>query len=254
MRGNTTGATRVAVNAPDADHEASRKESPKLCTYLRLPPAPSTPTHPGRRLSEYASWARNCFNSRVKFEAFVQEQRTSHANIDARLDRIEGDAGTLKWDFARTRAIQDVQGIASDMGLEFVRTLSTRDLSDMAGNGLPRDIHRSFRNADLLIEATNGADTRYIAMEIPLTADRRDCDRAIRNAGLITRFNREAGAGCGCQCKERPGTRRRRWSPERCTDPAGGPDTESQVNCEGAPATLANRKKNLMPAIERTQP
>ena len=74
------------------------------------------------------------------------------------------------------------------MGLEFVRTLSTRDLSDMAGNGLPRDIHRSFRDADLLIEATNGADTRYIAMEIPFTADRRDCDRAIRNAGLITRF------------------------------------------------------------------
>ena len=62
---------------------------------------------------------------------FVEEQRTSHANIDtrldridARLDRIEGDTGTLKGDFARTRTVQDAPGIASDMGLQFVRTLS----------------------------------------------------------------------------------------------------------------------------------
>ena len=130
-----------------------------------------------------------------KFDAFVEEHRTTHINIDARFDRIdarfdriEGDMGTLKGDFARTRVIQDAQGVASDMGLAFVRTLSATDLSDMSGNTLPRDIGRSFRNADLVIEATDGADTRYIAMEVSFTADRRDCDRATRNAGLITRF------------------------------------------------------------------
>ena len=83
--------------------------------------------------------------------------------------------GTLKGDFARTRTIQDAQDITSDMGLEFVRTLSARGLSHMAGNSLPRDIHRNFRNADLVIEATDGTDTRYIAMEISFTVDRRDC-------------------------------------------------------------------------------
>ena len=123
-----------------------------------------------------------------KFDAFVEEHRTTHINMDARLDRMEGDFGTLKGDFARTRAIQDARGITSDMGLEFVRTLSATDLSDMAGNALPRDTHRSFRNADMMIEAKDGTDTHYIAMEISFTADRRDCDRAIRNAGLITRF------------------------------------------------------------------
>ena len=55
----------------------------------------------------------------AKFDAFVEEQRTTHANLDARLDRIdtrldrmdtrldrmEGDTGTLKGDFARTRTI-----------------------------------------------------------------------------------------------------------------------------------------------------
>ena len=124
----------------------------------------------------------------VKFEAFAQEQRTSHANIDARLDRIEGDTGTIKGDFARTRTVQDARNIAYDMGLEFVRTLSSDELREMAGNALPRDVGRSFRNADLLIEATDETDTRYIAMEVSFTADRRDCDRATRNAGLITRF------------------------------------------------------------------
>ncbi len=124
----------------------------------------------------------------VKFDAFVEEHRTTHINTDARLDRIKSDTGTLKGDFARTRTVQDAQGIASDMGLELVRTLSTRDLSEMAGNTLSRDVGRSFRNADLVIEATDGTDTRYIAMEISFTADRRDCYRAIRNAGLITRF------------------------------------------------------------------
>ena len=43
-------------------------------------------------------------------------------------------------------------------------------------------------SAGLVIEATDCADTRYIAMEVSFTADRRDYDRAIRNAGLITRF------------------------------------------------------------------
>ena len=74
------------------------------------------------------------------------------------------------------------------MGLQFVRTLSSDELRDMAGNTLPRDVGRSFRNADLVVEATDGTGTRYIAMEVSFTADRRDCNRAIRNAGLITRF------------------------------------------------------------------
>ena len=131
----------------------------------------------------------------VKFDAFVEEHRTTHINLDARLDRIdarlgriESDTRTMRGYTARIRTIQDAQGIASDMGLEFVRTLSAGDLSEMAGNTLPRDVGRSFRNADLVIEATDGTDTRYIAMEVSFTADLRDCNRAIRNARLIESF------------------------------------------------------------------
>ena len=145
----------------------------------------------------------------VKFDAFVEEQKaqneklgtrlenvenivqdlnTRTTNLEERVGRIEGDTGAIKGDFARTRTVQDARNIAYDIGLEFVRTLSSDELREMAGNTLPRDVGRSFRNADLVIEATDGTGTRYIAMEVSFTADRRDCDRAIRNAGLITRF------------------------------------------------------------------
>ena len=110
----------------------------------------------------------------VKFDAFVEQQtrevcnahqrrthRTTDINMDARFDRMEGDFGTIKGDFARTRTVQDAQGIASDMGLEFVRTLSATDLSEMAGNALPRDVGRSFRNADLVTRG-GGRDRRSL--------------------------------------------------------------------------------------------
>ena len=124
----------------------------------------------------------------VRFDAFAREQSVRAANPEESTGRVENDMGTLKEDFARPRTTQDAEGIAYDMGPDFVRTLSATDLSEMAGNTLPRDVGRSFRNADLVIEATDGTGTRYTAMEISFTADRRDCDRAIRNAGLITRF------------------------------------------------------------------
>ena len=127
----------------------------------------------------------------VRFEAFAQEQKTWNTNVEARLNRIEGDMSGLKGDYARTRAIQDARGIAEDRGLEYIRTLTNDDLNGMARGNLDRDVLRSFRNADLVIEATYGTATRFIAMEISYTADQRDCSRAIRNAELITRFTGE---------------------------------------------------------------
>lgn len=47
---------------------------------------------------------------------------------------------------------------------------------------------RSFREADLVIEAHHGSDKMYVAVEISFTADKRDTDRAIRNAGFLHRF------------------------------------------------------------------
>ena len=144
--------------------------------------------------------AQRDFNERV--DAFIetqtrwneaqarwnQEQTRWNANTEARMGRMESDMSSLKGEYARSRTIQDAPGIAADMGLEYVRTLTNDDLRRMAGNSLTRDTARSFRNADLVIEATDGNETRYIAMEISFTADRREVDRALRNANLISQF------------------------------------------------------------------
>ena len=92
-------------------------------------------------------------------------------------------------------AVDDAWGMACDMGLEYVRTLSKGDLARMAQNALDqeslrerRDQLRSFRNADLIIETKDGAATKYVAIEISFTADHRETDRAARNAELLTEF------------------------------------------------------------------
>lgn len=97
--------------------------------------------------------------------------------------------------FLHDRAVEDARGMAYDMGLEYVRTLSKADLGQMARNALDEDARRerrdqlrSFRNADLIIETRNGTATKYVAIEISFTADHRETDRAARNAGLLTEF------------------------------------------------------------------
>ena len=134
-----------------------------------------------RQTGDLASWAE-------QQKVWTEQQTRWSTNTEARLGRLESDMSSLKGDYARSRTIQDAPGIAADMGLEYVRTLTNDDLLRMAGNSLPRDTARSFRNANLVIEATDGHETHYIAMEISFTADRREVDRALRNANLISRF------------------------------------------------------------------
>ena len=98
---------------------------------------------------------------------------------------MNGDSGTLKGYWARNTAVSDAAGIAHDMGLEFVRTLTASDMMEMAGDQLDRETGRSFRRADLVIEATRDGAPDYAALEVSYTADQRDSDRALRNAGLL---------------------------------------------------------------------
>ena len=132
----------------------------------------------------------------LRLEQFITEQKDFNSNNLARMDRMEGDSGTLKGYWARNTAVSDAPGIAHDMGLEFVRTLTPSDLMELAGDQLGLDTGRSFRRADLVIEATRDGATEYVALEVSYTADQRDSGRALRNAGLLTQFTgRPATAG-----------------------------------------------------------
>ena len=114
------------------------------------------------------------------------------ARIDRRFDTLSNDVAQVKGGHARAVAVDAAAVIALDMGFEYVRTLSRLDMALMAqrakGGDIPANELESFRNADLIIEAKNGAETHYITVEASFTSDHRDIGRAQRNAGFLTRF------------------------------------------------------------------
>ena len=137
------------------------------------------------------------FNDRVA--SFMDRQKdfndktdANFARIDRRLDTMSSDIAQVKGAHARSETVQDAAGIAMDMGLEYIRTLPRTELAQMAqkaaGGDIPVNLLRSFRQADLVIEAMDGDSTQYIAVEISFTADQREAGRVLRNAGFLTRF------------------------------------------------------------------
>ena len=101
-----------------------------------------------------------------------------------------------KWSLnyhTREVAIREAPIIVWDMGLKWTKTLTQDDLGALLAradtSGIPTNELRSFRRADLVIEATDqkGA-TCYIAVEISFTVNGRDTTRARRNAAFLTRF------------------------------------------------------------------
>ena len=133
----------------------------------------------------------------AEMQGFVAEQRKQNGRsearmdrIDTRMDRIEGDISVVKGGHARSRGIESAPAVADDLGLEYVRTISraelvaiSRGLTDPA---ITTGDRRSFRDADLIIEAAAGATTVYVAVEISYTADLRDSERAERNARYLS--------------------------------------------------------------------
>ena len=70
----------------------------------------------------------------------------------------------------------------------YVRTLTTKELVDMAEGHLSGAARRSFIRADLVMEVIEDNRPCYAAVEVSYTVDARDTSRAIRNAGYITQF------------------------------------------------------------------
>ena len=122
-----------------------------------------------------------------------EELRVSNRNTVTRMDRMEQDSNFLKNFSTKTEARMYVESVADDMGLTYVRTLTTKELMDMAEGHLTGAVRRSFIRADLVMEVVDNGEPGYAAVEVSYTTDTRDTTRAIRNAGYITRFT---GAPC----------------------------------------------------------
>ena len=148
----------------------------------------------------------------TRFNAFVDEQRQVNGRVESRLDgmasdisdlkagqrrienrmdRQERDSSALKDWYISALAVKSAETLPIDLGVAYVRTLSETDLDRMiraAMPVIPLNEIRSFRRADMVIEAQDDSGTVYIVMEASYTADLRDSDRAQRNARLLTEF------------------------------------------------------------------
>ena len=148
------------------------------------------------RMQEFVEQQRE-FNDRMR--EFVEQQREFNdqqqrfnQRFESRMDRIEGDISVVKGGHARSRGVDAAPAIADDLGLEYIRTVPRAELVTIARALIDADIsagdRRSFRDADLIIEAASGAGAVYIAVEMSYTADRRDSDRAERNARYLALY------------------------------------------------------------------
>ena len=113
--------------------------------------------------------------------------------IDSRFHRLADDLTWLKDVGAVTIADKRAMSISEDLGLEYEKQLTQREVRNLIRDHDTTDIApgdlRSFRTADMIIETTDAAgQLHYIAVEVSFTADQRDIDRPIRNAGYLTRF------------------------------------------------------------------
>ena len=113
--------------------------------------------------------------------------------MERRLDRLMDDVGMLKGAHAREVALREADVIVEDMGLTLVRVLSRDDLRALIPSqgvaDIPASHLRSFRLADLVMEVANPhGETSFVAVEISFTVNGRDTERAVRNAGFLSRF------------------------------------------------------------------
>ena len=111
--------------------------------------------------------------------------------IEARMDRQEFDNSTLKNFYMSTLVQKSAETLPLDFGIEYVRTLTETDLDRMLRANrpqLPTNEARSFRRADMVVEARDESGTVYIVVEASYTGDLRDTDRVLRNARMLTEF------------------------------------------------------------------
>ena len=113
--------------------------------------------------------------------------------LESQVQSLQDDVGMLKGAHARSAAIRDASSIAREMNFYRTKNLSQDDLWVLIDRAdtvdIPKNALRSFRHADLIMEATDqDGETCYIAVEISFTVNGRDTTRALRNAEFLTRF------------------------------------------------------------------
>ena len=146
-------------------------------------------TRTGERMDRMESDISEIRAGQVRLESDVTDLKAGQLRIESRMDRQERDMSTLKGMYVGSLARESAETLSRDLELEYVRTLGENELDLLIRNSrpdLPLSEIRSFRRADMVVEARDESGTVYIALEASFTGDVRDSYRAQRNARLLT--------------------------------------------------------------------
>ncbi len=144
-------------------------------------------------LAEHGQMLTDQGKAIARLEERVGEHSAEFVEIRRQFQLLRDDVGDLKGSRAEEEAAEDIDFIAEELGLSFVRVLTRDDLNALLrAQPLPdleRGVRHSFTKADLVAEAADeSGETRYIAVEASYTVNGRDTDRALRNAEILTRL------------------------------------------------------------------
>ena len=144
-------------------------------------------------LAEHGQMLTDQGKAIARLEERVGEHSAEFVEIRRQFQLLRDDVGDLKGPRAEEAAAEDIDFIAEELGLSFVRVLTRDDLKALLrAQPLPdleRGVRHSFTKADLVAEAADeSGETSYIAVEASYTVNGRDTDRALRNAEILTRL------------------------------------------------------------------
>ena len=145
--------------------------------------------------TELAAFTTEMRSFAEEMRAFAKAANRRLDNIDVRFNRMESDNSDIKGENAVRNASREIANIVEDLGKVWIRNLGRDEIYalERAANiqGIPRGHLRSYRGADIIAEAVDADDDAqcYVVVEVSYTANGRDTTRAVRSAGLLSRFS-----------------------------------------------------------------
>ena len=147
----------------------------------------------GKTLAEHTEMLTEQGKVLAEHSKILAEHSEEFVSVKRELRLLRDDVGDLKGPRAEEEAGKDIAFIAEQLGLALTRALTRDDLLALLRAqplpDLPSNVRNSFTKADIIAEAVDEAgETRYIAVEASYTVNGRDTERAVRNAGILTRL------------------------------------------------------------------
>ena len=127
------------------------------------------------------------------FEGKVDGLQSMFEELGAKFDGVRDDLGLVKGGHARSAMVNNLPRIAAEFGFQYIAAMPQTTVTEFANMaralGEEQSQVDSFRNADMVMHVLDDkGQPAYVAIEASFTVDSNDINRAVRNAGYLTRF------------------------------------------------------------------